>query len=151
MRVCVLTDEDPEDFNPAPYLGGFDWQMVTLTDPVKDVLRNLAARNECDVYLNLCEGHEEGAEWKYQGIDVVRALEELNLPFTGADSTFFDPTREEMQAAGIIGGFCVSRPQGANPPVSVRGVAAKTHFLRLRAAGIPSCNSVGFWLADSSL
>jgi D-alanine-D-alanine ligase len=53
------------------------------------------------VYLNLCEGYEndDDAEWDYQGIDVVRALEELNLPFTGADSRFFDPSREEMQAA----------------------------------------------------
>jgi D-alanine-D-alanine ligase len=99
MRVCILTDEDPEDFDPTPYVNGFDWEMVTLTDPVIDVLRELAARNEYDVYLNLCEGHEPNEVWTYQGIDVVRALEELNLPFTGADSKFFDPTREEMQAA----------------------------------------------------
>ena len=101
MRICILTDEDPEDFDPTPYMHGFDWEMVTLTDPVMDVLRELAARNEFDVYLNLCEGNETdgSAEWTYQGIDVVRALEELNLPFTGADSKFFDPTREEMQAA----------------------------------------------------
>jgi D-alanine-D-alanine ligase len=66
-------------------------------------LQDLAARNEFDVYLNICEGYEiddeEESDWDYQGIDVVRALEELNLPFTGADSRFFDPTREEMQAA----------------------------------------------------
>src|SRR5512138_3810780 len=101
MRVCILTDEEPQDFNPAPYMQGFDWEMVTVTDPVLDVLRGLAARNEFDVYLNLCEGYEqeEGSEWTYLGIDVVRALEELNLPFTGADSKFFDPSREEMQAA----------------------------------------------------
>ncbi|RPI94617.1 MAG: hypothetical protein EHM40_05945 [Chloroflexi bacterium] len=101
MRICILTDEEIRDFNPAPYMQGFDWEMVTMTDPVMEVLRNLAARNEFDVYLNLCEGYEkdEDADWDYQGIDVVRALEELNLPFTGADSKFFDPTREEMQAA----------------------------------------------------
>jgi D-alanine-D-alanine ligase len=99
MRICVLTDEDPEDFDPAPYMQGFDWEMVTLTDPVKEVLRELVERNEFDVYLNLCEGFEPDAEYEYQGIDVVRALEELNVPFTGADSKFFDPTREEMQAA----------------------------------------------------
>jgi len=102
MRICVLTDEEIQDFNPAPYLQGFDWEMVTMTDPVKDVLRELDARNEFDVYLNLCEGYEENdetREWDYQGIDVVKALEELNLPFTGADSKFFDPTREEMQSA----------------------------------------------------
>ncbi|HET9912520.1 MAG TPA: hypothetical protein VFQ13_11560 [Anaerolineales bacterium] len=103
MRICILTDEEPQDFNPAPYMQGFDWEMVTMTDPVKNVLRELAARNEFDVYLNICEGYEiddvEEGDWSYQGIDVVRALEELNLPFTGADSRFFDPSREEMQSA----------------------------------------------------
>lgn len=103
MRICVLTDELIQDFNPAPYLEGFDWEMVTMTDPVIDVLRALDARNEFDVYLNICEGYErdepEENDWEYQGIDVVNALEELNLPYTGATPHFFDPTREEMQAA----------------------------------------------------
>lgn len=101
MRVCILTDEDPEDFDPAPYMEGFDWEMVTLKDPVFETLRELKARNEFDIYLNLCEGHEkdEDPNLLYQGIDVVRALEELNMPYTGADPKFFDPTREEMQAA----------------------------------------------------
>jgi D-alanine-D-alanine ligase-like ATP-grasp enzyme len=101
MRICIITDEESQDFNPAPYMQGFDWEMVTMTDPVMDVLRELDARNEFDVYLNLCEGYEndEDSDWDYQGVDVVKALEELNLPFTGADSRFFDPTREEMQAA----------------------------------------------------
>jgi D-alanine-D-alanine ligase len=72
-----------------------------MTDPVTDVLRELEARHEFDVYLNICEGYEydEESDWRYEGIDVVKALEELSLPFTGADSGFFDPTREEMQAA----------------------------------------------------
>ena len=101
MRICILTDEDPIDFDPAPYMQGFDWEMVTLRDPVFEVLRELKERNEYDIYLNLCEGHENDgtAEWTYQGIDVVRALEELDMPYTGADLKFFDPTREEMQAA----------------------------------------------------
>jgi D-alanine-D-alanine ligase len=102
MRICILTDEEIQDFDPAPYMNGFDWEMVTMTEPVIDILRELDARQEFDVYLNLCEGYElddETREWEYQGIDVVKALEELNLPFTGSDSRFFDPSREEMQAA----------------------------------------------------
>jgi D-alanine-D-alanine ligase-like ATP-grasp enzyme len=101
MRVCILTDEVIEDFDPAPYMQGFDWEMVTVTDPVIDLLRALDARKEFDVYLNLCEGYEyeDESDWEYQGIDVVNALEELNLPYTGATPDFFDPTREEMQAA----------------------------------------------------
>src|SRR5215510_1774584 len=101
MRICILTDEEFVDFDPTPYMQGFEWEMVTMTDPVMEVLRALDARKEFDIYLNLCEGYEQDddADWEYQGIDVVRALEELNLPFTGATSKFFDPTREEMQAS----------------------------------------------------
>ena len=106
MHICVLTDEVVEDFNPAEFMAGFDWEMVTMTDPVMDVLRALDARKEFDLYLNLCEGYElDGTEeHTYQGVDVVKALEKLNLPFTGAPSRFFDPTREEMQALADVNG-----------------------------------------------
>jgi biotin carboxylase len=110
MRICVLTDEVPEDFDPSPFMKGYDWEMVTMTDPVIEVLRALDARKDFDVYLNICEGYEIGGEddedidWEYQGIDVVRALEELNLPYTGATPEFFDPSREEMQAAADANG-----------------------------------------------
>ena len=50
MRVCILTDEEIQDFNPAPYMQGFDWEMITMTDPVMDVLRELDARKEFDIY-----------------------------------------------------------------------------------------------------
>ena len=109
MRICILTDELPEDFNPAPYMEGFDWEMFTMTDPVLEKLRELDARNEFDVYINICEGYELGEEWAYQGIDVVNALEELNLPYTGATPWFFDPTREEMQAAADAHGVGFAR------------------------------------------
>ena len=109
MRICILTDELPEDFNPAPYMEGFDWEMFTVTDPVLEKLRELDARNEFDVYLNICEGYEQGEEWAYQGIDVVNALEELNLPYTGATPWFFDPSREEMQAAADAHGVGFAR------------------------------------------
>jgi D-alanine-D-alanine ligase-like ATP-grasp enzyme len=112
MRVCILSDEEISDFNPAPFMRGYDWEMVTMKDPVIEILRALADRNEFDVYLNLCEGYEpddveDGPE--YQGIDVVRALEILNLPYTGADSRFFDPTREEMQTAADAHGVGFAR------------------------------------------
>jgi hypothetical protein len=45
MRICLLTDEVAEDFDPSPYLQGFDWEMVTMTDPVLEVLRKLRAAN----------------------------------------------------------------------------------------------------------
>ncbi len=107
MRVCVLTDEEITDFDPSPFLKDYDWEMITMTAPVMDVLRSLVERNEFDVYLNICEGYEDDDEDEvgYQGLEVVKSLELLNLPFTGADSKFFDPTREEMQAAADANGI----------------------------------------------
>jgi len=109
MRVCVLSDEEMQDFDVAPYLDGYDYEFVTVRSPVMDVLKALKERNEFDVYLNVCEGYEmddEDAddEDAYEGVEVVKCLEELNLPFTGANSNLFDPTREEMQAAADANG-----------------------------------------------
>jgi D-alanine-D-alanine ligase-like ATP-grasp enzyme len=101
MRICVLSDEEKSDFDVSPYLKGFDYEFVTMRKPVMETLQALKDRNEFDIYLNVCEGYEpdDGDENGYEGIEVVKALEELNLPFTGATSNVFDPTREEMQAA----------------------------------------------------
>ena len=104
MRICVLSDEEIQDFDVSPYLKGYDYEFVTVRRPVMDILKGLKERDEFDLYLNVCEGYEmddEDAEDEnaYEGIEVVKCLEELNLPFTGATSNLFDPTREEMQAA----------------------------------------------------
>ena len=135
MRVCILSDEKIEDFNPTQFMQGYDWEFVTMKKPVMETLRALDARKEFDVYINLCEGYEKDDmdEDGYEYVDVINALEELNLPFTGADSTFFDPTREQMQAAadahevGFAKGYRVSSPveakrlvEGLRYPIMVK-------------------------------
>lgn len=109
MRVCVLTDEEASDFDPSPYLKDFDWEMITLTAPVAEKIRELAESGKFDIFLNICEGYElddpEEGEFAYEAYEVVEALERLNLPFTGADSRCFDPTREEMQAVADANGI----------------------------------------------
>ena len=108
MRVCVLSDEKISDFDPSPYLKGYEWQMVTMTSPVMNTLQLLAEKNQFDVFLNICEGYEydvEDGDQGYQAIEVVNALEALHLPFTGADSKCFDPTREQMQAVADANGI----------------------------------------------
>jgi len=44
-----------------------------------------------DVFINLCEGafDEDRA-----GIEVMQFLEKYNLPFTGSDSKFYEPSKE---------------------------------------------------------
>lgn len=72
-----------------------------MTSPVKDRIRALADGKDFDVFFNVCEGYEfedmQDDVLGYDAIEVVRALEELELPFTGAHSNCFDPTREEMR------------------------------------------------------
>ena len=102
MRVCVLSDEEISDFDPSPFLKDYDWKMVTMTAPVKEKIKALAESGEFDIFINICEGYEvdsaEDEDWGYHANEVVQALEELNVVFTGAESNCFDPTREEMQA-----------------------------------------------------
>ncbi|MBI1795348.1 MAG: hypothetical protein HYR70_14320 [Chloroflexi bacterium] len=106
MRVCVLYDDETYGFTPAAFLKKFDWEMVTLRRPVMDRLAALAKENRFDVYFNLCDG---AADEDYPGLDVVQALEELNLPFTGASSNCYDPTREEMQSVAGANGIGFAR------------------------------------------
>ena len=96
LRVGVLSDYVLRDFDPTHYLAEYNWQMFNPKRDVVEFLQALHATHEFDVYLNLCDGLESNG---YSGLEVVKALETLNLPFTGADSTFYDPTREEMQSA----------------------------------------------------
>ncbi len=96
MRVCLLTDEVIEDFNPAIYLKNYDWEYVTVTPPITEFIGELSCSRQYDVYINIYEGHDENEN---SGLRFVEALEKLNLPFTGAESKFYRCTREEMQAA----------------------------------------------------
>ena len=95
LRVGILMEDGYKNFDPGIYLNGYSWEKIIMSSPVLPTLENLKANHPFDVFLNLCEGYEKPY---YSGMDVVRALEKLNMPFTGAGSRFYQPTREEMQA-----------------------------------------------------
>ena len=108
MRICVLSDMKLKEFDPSQYLRNYAWEMVVPQRPVVDFLRALHREKGYDVYFNLCDGTNDPMK-DYSGLDVVQALEELNLPFTGANCRFYDPTREEMQAAAESNGIGFAR------------------------------------------
>ena len=111
MRICLLTDQEldadpfPEDdwpCDPRPFVPEAEWTVLTLWKEyaVAQILE--ASRQGYDLFFNLCDGAwDEGRV----GIEVVQTLEWLGLPFTGADSVFFEPSREAMkrvcQARGL--------------------------------------------------
>ncbi len=106
MKVCVLYDDETYGFTPAEFLKKFDWEMVTLRRPVFPKIEALAREDRFDVYFNLCDG---AADEDYPGVDVIQAMEKLNMPFTGANSRCYDPTREEMQDAAEMHGIGFAR------------------------------------------
>lgn len=100
MKVCVLYDPTFEPIIPD-FLNGYDWELVNVERPAFDFLLDLSRRKKIDVYMNLCDG---ALDEDRPGLDVIEALERLNLPFTGADSRFYSPTREQMQSVAEIQG-----------------------------------------------
>lgn len=95
MRVCVLADEAFGNYSPALHLKNHEWKMYNVKLPAFEFIRDIAMSETYDIYLNLCDGAED--EPDRPGVDVIQALEALNLPFAGADSAFYVPTREGMQ------------------------------------------------------
>lgn len=105
MRICLLTNQDlladpfPADdwpCDPRPYHPEAHWEVECLAKPtaVAQVTRRI--EQGFDVFFNLCDG---AADQDTPGIEVVRTLEAHGVPFTGATSEFYEPSREAMKAA----------------------------------------------------
>jgi D-alanine-D-alanine ligase-like ATP-grasp enzyme len=82
--------------DPARFLPEFDCTNFHLHK--RTSVRQVAeiAREGFDVAFNLCDGAWEEDR---PGIEVVQALERLNVAFTGAGSLFYEPTRIAMKMA----------------------------------------------------
>jgi D-alanine-D-alanine ligase len=111
MRVCLLTDEKIEDFNPAVYFQNLDWEYVTVHAPIVSFVDELSRRAGFDMYLNIYEGIDDQEN---SGSRFVKLLAEHHLPFTGAEPVFYDITREAMQDAAERHGLNFARGFHAN-------------------------------------
>lgn len=96
--------------------------------PIDEFMRKLAVERSYDVYLNIYEG----GEGESSGLNMVRLLESINLPFTGGDSKFFCITREHMQNAAERAGLNF-----------VRGFNARTEADLEQAKSL--CAGMGNW------
>jgi D-alanine-D-alanine ligase-like ATP-grasp enzyme len=97
MYLCVLSSlpEEPDPpYDPSPHLEGRKWRHhVVQNTNVEDQIKTLMD-DGVDVFINLCDGTPDEP---VAGIKLVKAMEKLGAAFTGADSSFFDPTRQEMK------------------------------------------------------
>ena len=105
MRICLLTtqDLDTESFpaddwpcDPRPFLPDADWHVQVLSKSTSvETVTGLVAEG-FDLFFNLCDG---AADQGTPGIEVVETLERLCVPFTGATSVYYEPSRVQMKAA----------------------------------------------------
>ena len=97
MKVCVLqpdystTSVDYKNYDPprnlTPLLPHSTVDHVFLNKLTTYKQLKELSRANYDIFVNLCEGYPE---WEVPGVDVIYALESLNLPFTGPTSTTYD-------------------------------------------------------------
>jgi len=134
VRICLLTTQDldadpfPADdwpCDPRPFLPEATWHVATLKKrtSVQQVTR--LVREGYDLFFNLCDG---AADQNVPGIEVVQTLEELGVPFTGATSRFYEPSREQMKRACAAEGIPTPAYVFARTPEEVERAAWTLRF-----------------------
>ena len=137
MNICVL--------QPSYEGSTFDYQHY---DPPRDLSPLLPAHTVChaflkkiatfrqlrdlkkqgfDIYVNLCEGYLDS---DIPSIDVIMALEHLNMPYTGPTLTLYDPPKNLMKLVAHAQGVSFRRAR----QMVCRDVALE---LRPRVDGAP--------------
>jgi D-alanine-D-alanine ligase len=105
MRICLLTTQDlhadpfPENdwpCDPRPFLPEAQWHVEMLEKSTSVERVNDLIQKGFDLFFNLCDG---AADEDVAGIEVIQTLEEQGVPFTGATSEFYEPSREMMKQA----------------------------------------------------
>ena len=112
MHICLLTNQDLDCPNlaeddwpcdPRAFIPEADWHLAVLGDkaaaPVQvEALITRGVQNRpFDVFFNLCDGAADQAD--LPGIEVVEMLERHGVPFTGATSACYEPSRVQMKEA----------------------------------------------------
>ena len=104
VHICLLTTQDldadpfPDDdwpCDPRPFLPEATWDVVVLEDNVtsRAIVRERIAAGY-DLFFNLCDGADDQG---LPGLEVIRTLERAGVPFTGAASSCYEPSRLKMK------------------------------------------------------
>ena len=107
MRICLLTNQDLESptireddwpCDPRPFLPDDEWHLAILEGKFESIKQVEALIEEgFDLFFNLCDGAEDQLD--LPGIEVIETLEKHGVPFVGATSECYEPTRKEMKDA----------------------------------------------------
>ena len=111
MKVCVLqpdystTDVDYKHYDPPRNLSRLlpndqvDHVFLNKLNTYKQ-LKDLR-KEKYDIFVNLCEGY---LDWSVPSVDVINALDALNLPYTGPSAVLYDPPKPLMKYVAYCAG-----------------------------------------------
>ncbi len=133
MRICVLQPSyarstcDYQRYDPprdlSPLLPGHEFHHEFLDKATAFGQIKTLQRRGFDIFVNLCEGYRDS---DVPSIDVIHALEDLNLPFTGPTSRLYDPSKDLMKLVALSSGVAVPAWQlvgpGDDPAEAARGL-----------------------------
>ncbi len=104
MRICLLTTQDlaadpftDDDWpcDPRPFMPEAQWHVATLVGKHESVAQvEQLIEQGFDLFFNLCDG---AADQQIPGIEVFETLEKHGVPFAGASSECYEPSREQMK------------------------------------------------------
>ena len=113
MKICVLqvSYERSEmlrqhaHYDPPRDLSHLapEWTFTHLFLDKATVYAQLkdAKKHNHDVYVNLCEGH---MGWDVPSVDVIHALEALDLPYTGPTAALYEPRKDALKLGARYAG-----------------------------------------------
>jgi D-alanine-D-alanine ligase len=135
MRICVL--------QPSYQGSACDYQHYDLRRDLSPLLPEHVFHHEFlqkvssfsqiralqrqgfDIYVNLCEGYRDS---DVPSIDVIHALEDMNLPFTGPTSALYDPPKDLMKLVALSSGVNVPAWVLARTAADLPAAAATLRF-----------------------
>lgn len=121
-------DCTPAHFFPKDGSGPYRFSAVRIKKATAMLqVTRLAASTapKYDAFVNLCDGawDEDRA-----GKEVVEALERCKVPFTGADSRFYEPSKEHMKMMAHYQGVATPRFVFAYGPADVELAASQLRY-----------------------
>jgi len=135
MRICVLQPSyagsscDYQRYDPprdlAPLLPEHHVQHEFLNKVSTFSRIKALQRLGFDIFVNLCEGYRDS---DVPSIDVIHALEDLNLPFTGPTSRLYDPPKDLMKLVALSSGVGVPAWQLVGPGDDATAAARALRF-----------------------
>lgn len=136
LRICLITTQDldakpfaEDDWpcDPRPFLPDAIWHVATLVDKHTSVaaVEALIGSGRFDLFFNLCDG---AADQEIPGLEVVKTLEKHRVPFVGAVSACYEPSRLHLKRVCRRLGIASPRSVVARTDADIERAATSLRF-----------------------